>query len=61
MRIFGFRSPFSFSLVRLYKIHPRSESEGIFEWVLPMAKVRKFPLGCPPEKTCETGKMNVGT
>jgi hypothetical protein len=38
MRIFHFRSPFRPSLVRLYKRHHRGESEGIFEWVLLLAK-----------------------
>jgi hypothetical protein len=43
----------------LYKRHPRDESEEIFEWVLPMAEVRKFSLGLLLEKTYKTGKMNL--
>jgi hypothetical protein len=48
MRIFGFRSSFRPSLIRLYKRH------SMGEWVLPMTEVRKFSLGRPPEKTCKT-------
>jgi hypothetical protein len=29
----------------LCRRHPRGESEGIFEWVLPMGDVKKLPLG----------------
>jgi hypothetical protein len=46
-------------LARLYKRHPRGESEEIFAWVLPMVKFRKFSLGHPPEKTCKTRKNNL--
>jgi hypothetical protein len=55
MRFFGFRLPFRPSLLRLCKTHSRGESEGIFEWALLMAEVRKFFLGRPPKKTCKTG------
>jgi hypothetical protein len=54
MRFFYFKSPFRLSLISLCKRHPRCESNGIFKWVLPIAEVRKFYLGCPPEKTCKT-------
>jgi hypothetical protein len=43
--VFGFRLPFRPSLVRLCKRYHRGESEGILEWVLPLAKVKKFFLG----------------
>jgi hypothetical protein len=55
MRCFGFRLPFRPSLVRLYK-RPRGESEKIFEWVLPMAEVRKFSIGHPPRKLAKPEK-----
>jgi hypothetical protein len=42
MRFFCFKSPFRPTFVRLYRRHPRDESEGILEWVLPVAGVRKF-------------------
>jgi hypothetical protein len=60
MRFFGVRLPFRPSLVRLYKRNPRGESEGIFEWVLPRAHVRKFFLRHPPGKICKIRKTNLG-
>jgi hypothetical protein len=62
MRFFGFRLPFRPSLVRLCKRHPRGESEGIFEWVLPFSKVRTYFLGCSwgGRGNCKTGKTNLG-
>jgi hypothetical protein len=59
MRIFGFRLPFRPNLVRMYKRQSRGESGKIFEWVLPVAKVRKFSLGSPLEKTRKTRKTNL--
>jgi hypothetical protein len=59
MRFSHFRLPFRPSLVRLYKRHPRGESEEIFDWVLLMAQARKFSLGCPLKKTCKTSKPGV--
>jgi hypothetical protein len=60
MRIFGFGSPFRPSLVRLYKRHPRHESEEIFEWVLSMAEVRKLSLGCPTRENLQNWKNKPG-
>jgi hypothetical protein len=40
----------------LCRKHPRGESEGIFEWILPMAKVRKLFLGCPWRKLAKLEK-----
>jgi hypothetical protein len=45
MRFVCFKSPFRPNFVRLCRRHPRDESEGILEWVLLMAGVRKFSLG----------------
>jgi hypothetical protein len=59
MRILSFESPFKPNFVRLCRRHPRGESEEILEWVLPMARVRKFSLGHPPEKAYKSGKMNL--
>jgi hypothetical protein len=52
--------PFRSNFVRLRRRHPRAESEGILEWVLPMVRVRKFSLGHPLEKAYKTGKTNLG-
>jgi hypothetical protein len=60
MRIFGFKSPFRPGLVRLYKRHPRGESEGILEWVLRMAGVRKFFLGHPSGENLQNWKNEPG-
>jgi hypothetical protein len=59
MSFFGFKVPLKPNLIKLYKRHPRGESEEMFEWVLPMAGVRKFSLRHPLEKSCKTGKMNL--
>jgi hypothetical protein len=57
---FSFRSSFIPNFVRLCRRHPRGELEAIFEWVLPMAKVRRFSLGHPLEKAYKTRKTNLG-
>jgi hypothetical protein len=60
MRFVCFKLPLRPNFVRLCRRHPKGESEGIVEWVLSMAGVRKFSLGCPPEKAYRTGIVNLG-
>jgi hypothetical protein len=45
--------------VRLCRRHPRGESEGILEWVLLMARIRKLSLGHLLEKAYKTEKTNL--
>jgi hypothetical protein len=51
-----FNSLFKPNFVRLCRRNPSGESEGILEWILPMAEVRKLSLVQPLEKAYKTGK-----
>jgi hypothetical protein len=50
MRFACFKLSFRHNFVRLCRRHSRGESEGILEWVLCMARVRKLSLEHTLEK-----------
>jgi hypothetical protein len=57
IRFVYFKLLFRINFVKLCRRHPRDELLGILECVLPMARVRKFSLGCPQKKAYKT-KIN---
>jgi hypothetical protein len=56
MRFSCFKLLFRPNFVKLCRRRPRGESEGIVEWVLPMAGLRKFSLRRPQRKLTKLGK-----